>query len=72
LIWDRNGFFLVYKRLEKSRFRFPRDTSPCRELDSTALTLLLEGLDLELAAQAPRWYPTKVGPRETMMGSGLA
>lgn len=57
LVWDRNGFVLYYKRLEKGRFRFPDATSPNRELDSTALTLLLEGLDLELAARAPRWHP---------------
>lgn len=57
LVWDRNGFILLYKRLEKSRFHFPDPASPNRELDATALTLLLEGLDLELAAQAPRWHP---------------
>jgi transposase len=62
LVWDRNGFILFYKRLEKGRFRFPEATSPSRELDSTALTLLLEGLDLELAAQAPRWHPRIVDP----------
>lgn len=59
LVWDRNGFVLYYKRLEKGRFRFPDATSPNRELDSTALTLLLEGLDLELAARAPRWHPNR-------------
>ena len=58
LVWNRNGFVLYYKRLEKGRFRFPDATSPTRELDSTALTLLLEGLDLELAAGAPRWHPS--------------
>lgn len=57
LVWDRNGFVLYYKRLEKGRFRFPLATTTSRELDSTALTLLLEGLDLELAASAPRWQP---------------
>lgn len=57
LVGDRNGFVLFYKRLEKSRFRFPDTASPNRELSATALTLLLEGLDLELAAQAPRWHP---------------
>lgn len=59
LVWDRNGFVLYYKRLEKGRFRFPDARSPNRELDSTALTLLLEGLDLELAARAPRWHPKR-------------
>lgn len=60
LVWDRNGFLLFYKRLEKGRFRFPEITTSTRELSTTALTLLLEGLDLELAAQAPRWSPQGV------------
>ena len=25
LLWDRNGFFMGYKRLEKGRFEFPTD-----------------------------------------------
>lgn len=66
LVWDRNGFVLFYKRLEKGRFQFPATASTSRELDSTALTLLLEGLDLELAARAPRWHPGPVAlPRTT-------
>jgi len=57
LVWDRNGFILLYKRLERGRFRFPAISAPSRELDPMALALLLDGLDLELAAQAPRWQP---------------
>jgi transposase len=67
LVWDKNGFVLVYKRLEKSRFRFPDASSGCRELDSTALTLLLEGLDLELAARAPRWLPARGVPARELL-----
>jgi len=69
LVWDRNGFVLLYKRLEKGRFRFPDTMSPSRELDSTALTLLLEGLDLELAARAPRWHPGNVATPATVFSS---
>jgi len=60
LVWNRNGFVLFYKRLERGRFCFPDVASPNRELDGTALTLLLEGLDLELVARAPRWHPRTV------------
>lgn len=70
LVWDRNGFVLYYKRLEKGRFRFPDPSSPSRELDSTALTLLLEGLDPELAARAPRWHPGYSAPRTAVTPSG--
>lgn len=65
LVWDRNGFVLLYKRLELGRFRFPDTSASCRELDSMGLSLLLEGLDLELAARAPRWYPRQSAPMTT-------
>lgn len=57
LVWDRNGFLMLYKRLEKSRFRFPTVSSSRIELGSTQLALLLDGLDVELADGAPRWSP---------------
>lgn len=49
LFWDRTGYVIWYKRLEKGRFRFP--TQPldgCHhlELEASELTLLLEGIDL--------------------------
>jgi transposase len=43
LWWDRNGFWLAYKRLEKGRFAsFPKAS----ELSWDELMLLLEGVDL--------------------------
>lgn len=69
LVWEKNGFVLYYKRLEKGRFRFPDASSANRELDSTALTLLLEGLDLELAARAPRWHPRARTPTPLVAAS---
>ncbi len=44
LYWDRNGFCLLYKRLEKGRFKFP----PLGEnlvLELSELRWLLQGLD---------------------------
>jgi transposase len=45
LWWDRHGFWLAYKRLEKGRFRKPFDGSISR----SELLLLLEGVDLSVA-----------------------
>ncbi|AHK15537.1 transposase [Thalassolituus oleivorans R6-15] len=47
LYWERNGFVLWYKRLEKQRFKWlkPTDTaSLC--IDGYQLNLLLDGLDI--------------------------
>ena len=65
LVWCRNGFVLLYKRLEKGKFRFPDPTTTNQELDGTALTLLLDGLDWEIVARAPRWHPRVEGSRPT-------
>lgn len=44
LCWDRNGFWLMYKRLERGRFRLPA----AHQLTLTDLTLVLEGIDLSV------------------------
>ena len=44
LYWDRDGFALWYKRLEKGCFRFPDRYAPDGRIDRLHLTLLLEGV----------------------------
>ncbi len=46
LYWDRNGFCLWQKRLEKYRFRWPEPEDEVAEIDGRELLWLLEGLDL--------------------------
>ena len=45
LWWDRNGFWLFYKRLEKGRFQFPLMNENAIELTRDQLGWLLSGLD---------------------------
>ena len=45
LWWDRNGFWLFYKRLEKGRFIFPDTGGSALELTRDQLSWLLSGLD---------------------------
>lgn len=45
LYWDRNGFCLWQKRLERERFRWPQSRSQVLELGTRELTWLLDGLD---------------------------
>ena len=45
LAWDRTGFALYAKRLERGRFRFP-SSSDHQELSEQALRFLLDGIPL--------------------------
>lgn len=46
LLWyDRNGFWLCYKRLEKGKFVFPVNPSGICELTRDQLSWLLSGLN---------------------------
>lgn len=47
LFWDRNGFWLFYKRLERGRFRWPSANSDQRiSVDCRQLRWLLDGLEI--------------------------
>lgn len=47
LYWDRNGFCLWQKRLEKDRFRWPDRAEDVATLQGRELSWLLDGLSLE-------------------------
>ena len=43
--WDKTGFWLSQKRLEKDRFPWPQDEGEVRELTMEQLQILLAGID---------------------------
>ena len=47
LYFDRSGYCLWYKRLERGTFRFPSRPEEGVEIDMTELAMLLEGIELE-------------------------
>jgi transposase len=48
LYWEHNGFWLVYRRLERGRFAWPMTvTEPTRPVSRRQLQWLLDGLALE-------------------------
>ena len=56
LIWDRSGFVLYCKRLERGRFQLSAIVAGATsiELEGAQLVMLLEGIDLKTVKPAPR------------------
>jgi transposase len=56
LVWDRSGFWVLYKRLERGTFAWPGGaTGETAELRVSDLMLLLSGAEL-VGVSRRRWY----------------
>jgi transposase len=57
LVWDRDGFVLWYKRLEKGVFKLPRLESGATavELRASELAMILDGIDLSRLKRVERY-----------------
>ncbi|MBI5920997.1 MAG: IS66 family insertion sequence element accessory protein TnpB [Betaproteobacteria bacterium] len=60
LLWDRNGFWLMIKRLESDRFSWPKD-APIVVLSVEQLHWLLSGIDLSAMRTHPQREFRRVG-----------
>jgi transposase len=60
LMWTHGGFLLLYKKLERGRFRWPKPDDDTDRIHYTGaeLAALLEGIDLSRARRLSRWNPT--------------
>jgi transposase len=58
LLWDRNGFWLFYKRLEQGTFQLPAhpQEETALNLSYEELLLILEGIDLSSIKRHPRYH----------------
>ncbi len=57
LWWDKNGFWLCYKRLEKGKLKFPPIIDQALELTRDQLSWLLSGLDCMKQLSLPEIKP---------------
>ena len=62
LFFDRGGFVLYYKRLERGRFHAPQLSADGRrvEMDAAALAMLLDGIDVAHVRRPTPWRPPSV------------
>ena len=63
LAWDKGGFVLLYKRLERGQFKLPHMTpeSMAVEIDATQLAMLLDGIDFGRVRRPEHWKPSPPG-----------
>jgi transposase len=66
LVWDRGGFWLLYKRLEAGTFAIPG----MREINGRDLFLVLEGIDV--VRERRRWAGTRKVERAGQIASKVA
>ena len=47
LLWEGNGFVLLYKRLENGRFQWPKTENEVKDITRQQFRWLMEGLNIE-------------------------
>ena len=47
LLWEGDGFLLLYKRIEKGRFCWPRNREELRSISKNQYELLMKGLTID-------------------------
>lgn len=68
LVWTHGGFTLLYKKLEKGQFLWPKLEGDRVSLTQAELLALLEGLDLSKCARLNRWNPEFPPPNSERTG----
>ncbi|HLF64445.1 MAG TPA: IS66 family insertion sequence element accessory protein TnpB [Saprospiraceae bacterium] len=60
LVWDRSGFVIYYKRLEKGTFEIPTSDDNTVEIEWTQLVMILEGIKLKSIRKRLRYTERKM------------
>ena len=61
IVWDGDGYLLLYKRLETGSFNWPRSSDEVKELTPQQFRWLMEGLSPEPKKRIPKVYPGQPG-----------
>lgn len=60
LMWDGDGFLLMYKRLDNGGFQWPRGAEEVQLLSSEQFTWLMQGLSIEQPKAIRRRIPDDI------------
>lgn len=60
LYWDRDGYAIWYKRLQKGKFALPSSAGSSLEVDATTFSMLLNGLDKKAIKKQSRYATPKM------------
>jgi transposase len=69
LLWEGDGFLLLYKRLETGRYQWPRTEQEVRELTPQQFRWLTEGLKTEQKKVIPKLFIN--GGKTSPAGTGI-
>ncbi len=60
LIWEGDGFLLLYKRLENGKFQWPRTEEESKKITLQQFRWLTEGLSIEPKKIVKKVYPKRI------------
>lgn len=60
LLWQGDGFLLLYKRLENGNFQWPRNEEEAKKITLQQYRWLTEGLSIEPKKTVKKVYPKRI------------
>ena len=61
LLWEGDGFLLLYKRIEQGKFQWPRTTDEVMQMTPQQFRWLMEGLSIFQSKAVSEVHPKTIG-----------